>query len=145
MKIYIFLFFLALPLTAFAQNKNKILVNVSAIRNADGVIRASLYSSKKGFPSKPEKAYMITSSTITKNEAVLIFENVPSGKYAVSVVHDENNNGKIDKTWAGMPKEGVGSSNNPKTMSGPPSFKSSSFEVFSTSVTLNINITYFKK
>ena len=42
----------------------------------------------------------------------VIFEtNVPDGEYLVMLVHDINNNGKLDTTFIGMPKEPVGLSN----------------------------------
>jgi uncharacterized protein (DUF2141 family) len=33
---------------------------------------------------------------------------VTPGDYAISVFHDENSNGKLDRNFMGMPKEGVG-------------------------------------
>jgi len=41
------------------------------------------------------------------------------GKYAVSVFHDENSNGKLDTNFLGIPREGVGASNNAKGHFGP--------------------------
>ena len=43
------------------------------------------------------------------------------GDYAVSVIHDENNNAKLD-TFAGIPREGFGFSRNPAIRFGPPKF-----------------------
>ena len=42
-------------------------------------------------------------------------------------MHDENRNGKLDTNFLGIPKEGVGASNNPKSRFGPPSFEESMF------------------
>ena len=42
----------------------------------------------------------------------VIFEtNLPDGEYLVMLVHDINNNGKLDTSFIGMPKEPVGLSN----------------------------------
>jgi uncharacterized protein (DUF2141 family) len=41
-----------------------------------------------------------------------IFHEVAPGAYMISAVHDENDNGKLDKGLFGMPKEGYGVSNN---------------------------------
>ncbi len=51
-----------------------------------------------------------------------------AGTYAVSLIHDENGNGKLD-TALGMPREGFGFSRNPAISFGPPKFKSASFAV----------------
>lgn len=36
----------------------------------------------------------------------VIFKNIHHGIYAVSVLHDENNNGLMDKNFFGIPTEG---------------------------------------
>jgi uncharacterized protein (DUF2141 family) len=48
-------------------------------------------------------------------EVVLKFD-LPAGEYAVQVLHDENDNGKLDTNFMGMPTEGYGFSNNPQVM-----------------------------
>ena len=40
--------------------------------------------------------------------------NLPAGNYAVQVMHDENENNKLDTNFMGMPIEGYGFSNNPR-------------------------------
>jgi uncharacterized protein (DUF2141 family) len=49
------------------------------------------------------------------NEAVLRF-TLPAGTYAVQVMHDENDNGKLDSKFMGIPTEGYGFSNNPQVL-----------------------------
>ena len=44
------------------------------------------------------------------------FADLPSGTYAVSVMHDENGNGSLDSNFLGMPVEGYGFSNDPRVM-----------------------------
>lgn len=127
------------------ENLHNISVEVVNIKNATGIIRASLFSSKKGFPSKPKHAYKITSSSITDNKSYFSFKGIRPGIYSVSVVHDENADGKLNTNWLGIPKEGVGSSNNPKSKFGPPSFKASSFEISDSTVSLKIKLTYIGK
>ncbi|MBN1621814.1 MAG: DUF2141 domain-containing protein [Endomicrobiales bacterium] len=122
-----------------------IFVNIPRVRNSKGKILASLYTSEKGFPSKPKYAYKTASNDIYKDSLKIIFEDINPGTYAVSIVHDENNNGKMDTTWFGMPEEGVGASNNPKMKFGPPSFKSASFDIQEASMTLQIELNYLKE
>lgn len=48
--------------------------------------------------------------------------DVPLGDYAVMVIDDVNNNGKLDTNWMGVPDEGCGASNGAKggPFGGPP-------------------------
>jgi len=57
------------------------------------------------------------------------FENVRDGDYALSVVHDANGNGELDKTKLGIPREGFAFSNNVMGKKGPPSYQKAKFEV----------------
>jgi len=36
---------------------------------------------------------------------------IPPGTYAIACYHDENDNGKLDTNFLGIPKEGTGASN----------------------------------
>ena len=46
-----------------------------------------------------------------ETDSVIFETNVPDGDYLVMLVHDINNNGKLDTGFIGMPKEPVGLSN----------------------------------
>lgn len=61
-------------------------------------------------------------------EVSLTFENVTPGTYAVMVMHDANDNQKMDMEPTGMPKESYGTSGE-MNMYGPPSFESAKFEI----------------
>ncbi|CAA9491565.1 MAG: hypothetical protein AVDCRST_MAG44-234 [uncultured Sphingomonas sp.] len=51
----------------------------------------------------------------------LQFANLKPGAYAVTLVHDENANARLD-TLLGVPKEGFGFSRNPVVRFGAPRF-----------------------
>lgn len=121
----------------------RIRVKVSNLRNSTGVVGIALFSTTKGFPEKPFQAMTGTSIPATSTPCVVVFDNIPYGTYAVSVLHDENSNGKMDKTFIGIPKEGFGTSNNPQIRRGPPSFDESQFIVNGASVDLDISMNYF--
>jgi uncharacterized protein (DUF2141 family) len=54
--------------------------------------------------------------------AVVVFENVVPGRYALSFIHDENDNKKLDTNLIGIPKEGFGYSKDAMGRFGPPKF-----------------------
>ena len=53
---------------------------------------------------------------------------VAPGAWALSVIHDENGNGRLDRFMA-IPREGFGFSRNPRIRFGPPRFDEVRFEV----------------
>lgn len=56
------------------------------------------------------------------DKTVLVFRNLSPGTYAVSVFHDENGNGVMDKNAIGLPMERYGFSRDARGTMGPPSF-----------------------
>ena len=78
---------------------------------------------------KYEHYYKIGKSNIVNGRATFTFSNLPEGKYAVNILHDENKNGKIDKGFI-LPIEGVGFSNYPAIgLRNRPKFSKASFEL----------------
>jgi len=63
----------------------------------------------------------------TKGEVTLTFENVTPGTYAIMVMHDANDNQRMDRQANGMPTESYGMSGNEMSM-GPPNFEAAKFE-----------------
>jgi len=56
------------------------------------------------------------------------FKDIPDGEYALMVYHDENENGRLDKNFIGIPKEPVGFSNGYRPRSSP-RYSKARFEV----------------
>jgi uncharacterized protein (DUF2141 family) len=58
-------------------------------------------------------------------------------------LHDDNWSGKLDTDWIGVPKKGVGTSNNVYPAFSPPSYKVSSFDIADEPKTITIKMKYF--
>jgi uncharacterized protein (DUF2141 family) len=101
-------------LTQAQPSEDVIQVEIDGLRNDKGQVLCALYSSADGFPTKGEKALAHAKSPISGGHAVCEFPGVAAGTYAVSAFHDENSNGKLDRNFMGIPREGVGASNNAK-------------------------------
>ena len=103
-------------------------VVTTGLKNDNGEVQFSLYNKEGTIPDKTlSKYYKMKRVTITGTTAKAVFKDLPSGRYAVSVFHDENNNGKIDKGLF-LPEEGVGLSRYKKfNLFNLPSFKNASF------------------
>jgi uncharacterized protein (DUF2141 family) len=117
-------------------------VEVTGLRNDSGVVKMALYASREGFPSKPEKAMFRLDAKVVAGRAAGEFSSVPEGEYAVAVIHDENQNGRFDTNFLGMPREGVGVSNNAKGKMGPPAYEDARFRHGREPQTLSIKILY---
>jgi uncharacterized protein (DUF2141 family) len=133
---------------AFAQTpaptpaENVIHVEISSLRNDKGQVLCALFSSAEAFPKKADRAAARITAKIVERKAVCDFTGVAPGTYAVSVVHDENSNGKLDTNFIGMPREGVGASNDAKGHMGPPKFGAASFQYHGGRLDLKIRVNY---
>lgn len=132
--------FITLLLTASgflsAQNSS-LTVNVSPLKNNNGLVTAELYNSKDKFLKTP---YKKETSVIKSNTAVITFTDIPKGEYTVMIYHDVNKNGKLEKNFIGMPKEPVACSNNAKGFMGPPKYEDAKFTI-AADVKINIRMT----
>jgi uncharacterized protein (DUF2141 family) len=133
----------SLPLTAQSGVAN-LTVRVTGARNSKGRIALALFQSEAGFPGDSSKAIRRQQVEIDAQtrSVQFVLEGIPYGVYAVSVFHDENMNGKLDKNLVGAPKEGYGASNNPRKRMGPPPFDEAKFSVNQPEQSIEIKLIY---
>ncbi len=115
-------------------------VAVSNVRNANGhvlvavCLRTEFLSPRCQFagsaPAQP--------GTVTVHIA-----GIPPGTYAVQAFQDENDNMKIDRTFFGLPTEGIGFSNNAAFNFGPPSFQDAAISLGAEDIQLTVRLRYF--
>ena len=70
----------------------------------------------------------------------VIYANLVYGWYGISIYHDENANGKMDKNAMGIPKEAYGFSNNAKGLFGKPGYEDVKFQINSPEKQITINL-----
>jgi uncharacterized protein (DUF2141 family) len=137
---------LILHFSSFSEPKDdsvfSLKVEVSGIRNSAGSILFALYNREDAFPDEHYKKYFKKlTGKIVNGASSVTFENLPEGKYAVNILHDENNDGKIKKGII-LPKEGIGFSNFQSIgFSNRPTFSKASFNV-QNDKTIKVNIIY---
>ncbi len=117
----------------------------SQLRNSKGTFRCALFSQSDGYPTEHGKAALRVSAAITAEQSSCVFKDVPAGKYAVAVLHDENDNQMMDNHETGMPLEGFGASNDaqPGLMS-PPKFKDAVIAVTDQPQRLSLLMRYYQ-
>lgn len=114
-------------LVAQAQDTDGITLTLTIenIISSEGNVLTALHSEETfmkgpGIQNKMEKA--------KKGSISVEFKNIAPGTYALSALHDENENQKMDFEDNGMPKEKYAMSGTNNKM-GPPSFSDVNFEV----------------
>lgn len=118
-------------------------VKVNNLRNSTGVVQFTLYNSPDGFPDEHYKKYFLQyTAKIVHGKSEFTFQNLPSGKYAVNILHDEDGNGRIKKGLL-LLKEGIGFSNFSEIGIGnKPNFEKARFNLTSEK-TIDIRVIYF--
>ena len=130
------------PAGSVSASSGTLALRITGFRSGDGQALIAVYRGGDGFPGEPDNAWKRVVARISGGQASVDLREVPPGEYAVSVLHDENGNNQLDTNWLGIPKEGMGTSNNPKGRMGPPRYRDARFEVGAAGATQNIKMTY---
>lgn len=136
MKITILIiqaFVLLVLFSSFQKQEEKtypLTVKVMDLRNSKGLVQFALYNTEDSFPDEHYKNYYRKlTAKIANSTSTVTFENLPVGRYAVNILHDEDEDGKIKKGII-LPKEGIGFSNfKSLKITNRPSFKKAAFDL----------------
>ncbi|AKF10910.1 DUF2141 domain-containing protein [Sandaracinus amylolyticus] len=120
-----------------------IVVVMRGLRNDRGVASAGLYGSAATW-TQSGREVATCNAPVVDGVSRCRLENVPPGRYAIGVMHDEDRDGEFDTGFLGIPSEGYGFSRDVRGTFGPPSFESASFEhtggVLSVPITMRYGI-----
>jgi uncharacterized protein (DUF2141 family) len=118
-------------------------VEVHGLRNSDGLAQFSLYKEGAKIPDEHYERYTKQIKVpIHNNSAKATFKNLPTNKYAVNFLHDENKDGKIEKGFI-LPEEGIGFTNFENiNILHKPNFEKASF-VLDKDISKEIKVIYF--
>jgi uncharacterized protein (DUF2141 family) len=106
-------------------------IHVDGLRNHKGVVGALVFTSAVGWPEDVHKCFRHQYAPVaaTGRGATVVVEDLPPGNHGIVVLHDENENMKLDRNIFGFPKEGFGFANNPKVGLRAPPFGSAVMHV----------------
>jgi len=119
-----------------------LIVSFAGLRSARGLMRVCLTRNPRFFPGCDKDPDAFKASVAAGPTANLRITGIASGDYALSVVHDENANARADMLL-GIPREGVGFSENPRLLFGPPTFRAARFHIGGQDVAKLVRIRYF--
>jgi len=106
----------------FAEETAGMTVTITGLESDKGKVMVAIYNSKDAYKANKDR-FRQAVLPISGGKAETTLEGLPPGEYSVSVYHDENDNGKIDTNFIGIPKEAYGYSNNARGKKGPPLYE----------------------
>ena len=129
--------FLLLPTPALAELPS-VRVVVNDISPLEGIVEVSLFDSEESFM---KEALLQQSGTPDENGRFETrFVSLVEGEYAVVVVHDANNNGKLDTGFLGFGGESFAYSNNTRQWFTRPDFEKVKVSVDTPDTLVEINL-----
>lgn len=126
----------ALATVALRAQENKgvtVKVTIENILSDKGNVIGSLHTAET-FMKDP--GIINTEVDAVKGEVTLVFSDVEPGTFALMLMHDENENNRMDFESNGMPKESFATSGDMSF--GPPTFENAKFEVADKDIDLRL-------
>jgi uncharacterized protein (DUF2141 family) len=129
-------------------------ITIEGLRQSRGTVLVGLYDSRASFDRAIELASdvgflndpnRVAGAALRANDMLrggVTFRNLPPGRYAVILFHDENGNGRLDKNFWGVPTEPYGFSNDAQGFLGAPSFEEAALSLGSGDRAITIDLVY---
>jgi uncharacterized protein (DUF2141 family) len=115
-------------------------LRIDNVRNSTGVVHVDICPQAQFL--KDDCPY-VGDAQAHAGVTVVTVHNLPPGRYAAQIFHDENRNKKVDRALFGVPKEGVGFSNDARISLGPPKWADAVFAFNGGEQTIGLKMRYF--
>ncbi len=111
---------------ATAARADSLSIVIENIEASEGTIMLQLMAGEQEFAGEanPVASFMQRAQS---GELTISTSGLPSGDYAIRVMHDRNDNGELDANFVGMPTEPWAFSNNATGSFGPPGWEQVKF------------------
>ena len=120
-------------------------IDVHGVRSGDGRVYLAVHgpATRDTFPSGEAEALVEGLRAPAKAGTMrFVVADIAPGRYALSVFHDENDNGAFDTNLLGIPSEGYGFGNDSSAAFGPPSFEAAAVDVDAASGVTALTLAY---
>ena len=131
----------AAVLTGAGQPGGEVNLTITGLRSDKGQVLICLTREADAFPDCSRSADA-RHAVVPATHPQATFANLPQGRYAISALHDENGNGRADKTLGLIPREGFGFSRDAPVRMGPPKFDQAAFTIDGRDVSQSIRMRY---
>jgi uncharacterized protein (DUF2141 family) len=119
--LFTWLFLALFGQPAGTEVQHELVIRITNIQNTTGKpILVGIYKKTDDFPAKNSSSF--NKKVLAHSSEVTLTFKLPPGEYAAALMHDLNENGRIDKNWVGYPSEPFGFSRNFKPKMGAPTF-----------------------
>jgi uncharacterized protein (DUF2141 family) len=110
------------------KTQSSLIIKIEGLKKSQGELFIGLYNNEHTFKDTDS---VFVKQIIPVDTLVMesIMDNLPDGDYALTLFHDENSNGKLDKNFLGAPREPYGFSNNPRIVFKAPGYDKCYFSV----------------
>lgn len=122
-------------LVSFSALAAPVKIQFTQTAGQSGKIFYAVFNKSSQFP----KGTPVASGSVSTAKAIAQLDLAP-GTYAISVFLDKNGNGRLDTNALGIPKERFGFSNNPRILTGAPSFNDCAVRVLDQDNELSIKL-----
>lgn len=136
--------FIGLMFTLFASysQAQETQIKITDIRSAKGTIILNVFKDNDSYDkNQPYKQFTFDKKALVSGTLNVHF-NLEPGIYGITLVDDENEDGKINKNFVGMPKEGFGFSNFFMTKMKKPSFDDFKVDLKTAATPIGIKVKY---
>lgn len=139
MRLYQFALLVCLPMFFLSGEKQELTLQVKNIQQPKGQVWIGVYNSEQNFLDKT-KAIAVEGKVVDKNGTVSFKLDLPFGEYAIAVFHDINNNGVLDQTFIGIPKEPYAFSQKLKSKWRAPTYSDVKFQFNQAGQALSVSL-----
>jgi uncharacterized protein (DUF2141 family) len=116
------------PRPAAATETAVLTLTITDVASAEGMVYVALYDDPAGFLDESRMRFRARADAAEGRVTVRV-EDLPPGRYAVAMYHDENGNGEFDTGLFGIPLEGFGFTRDAPVMPALPTFDDAAIPV----------------
>ena len=123
------------------KDKCTLSVEFTDFRSDAGKLFIFIYNYENQYPDNPYRHYSIDKSLVRNNRLLVNINDLNKGKYALSILDDENANEDLDR-FLGIPTEGYGFSNNVRPILSMPAYEDILFDLNQKWLKLDLQLQY---
>ena len=138
--LIISILFLSAHRLSYQEETHTLTLRINDIENSGGSMHIGLYINEETWLDIGSE-YIPRVIPVYGEHMEVVYKNLPPGKYAISIFHDEDNNGKINKNFIGYPTEGFAFSKDVKVRFSAPDFEDCAIDLQS-DTTIEVHMDY---
>ncbi len=117
-------------------------VSIVGAKPATGQLLISIFERSETWMKSPVAGQTLNVAADGSSQGTF---SLPSGTYAIALIHDANGNGKMDTNALGIPTEAFGFSIGARARFGPPAFTKAAFKLTEPDSRLTITLDRAKR